>query len=240
MTPLSAALAWFELTVGVPVAALAVQALSRAARKLHPLIIQPQVDPTVVLHEAGHALLAWHCTAVDSVLSVNTRESAIGGPGGYVKSAWLVNAPQPALDWCRLVVVLGGVAAEMMVARRARSGPASEDLMAAADLSRRIVQAGGADPPWSESWDYKLAFERVFVEQLSDAEMRVLRIGYAAARGMLARRPTALARLEVLLAERHVATGEELRAALGKRPVASTGLWRTLSGEIKAEFVIPA
>lgn len=233
MTPLAAALVAFALTAIGPAIAAAFGWSRRA------LTLDPEVHPVALIHEAGHALVAWHCTAVADVLSVNTKRSGDGALGGHVTNAWLVNAPQPALDWCRLVVSLAGIAAEMMVIRRARSGPASEDLMSAAALCRSIVQAGGVDPPWPAPRDRRLAFERMFIEQLTEEELRVMRSGYAMARDLLGQRPIALARLLTLLIERPIVRGDDLRPALGPRPVASTALWRTLSSEVKAEFSIP-
>lgn len=233
MTPLAAALLAFALTaVGPAVAA----AIGWSRRALTP---HPDVHPVTLVHEAGHALVAWHCTAVAYVESVDTMKTGYGTRGGHVRNAWLANAPQPALDWCRLVVTLGGIAAEMIVIRRARSGPASEDLMEAAALCRRIVQAGGVDPPWSHRpRERRLAFERVFVEQLTEEELRVMRLAYAMARDLLAQRLLALARLLALLIERPIVRGDDLHPALGLRPVASTSLWRTLSSEVKAEFSV--
>ena len=230
MTPLAAALAAFALTAVAPAVAAALGWARRATTT------RPAVNPVVVLHEAGHALLAWHCTAVSDVLHVDTRVALDGSPGGYVRNAWLTAAPKPAIHWCRLVVALGGVAAEMMVSRRARSGPASEDLMEAAALCRAIVRVGGVDPPWSPPRDRGLAFERVFVDQLTAEELRVMRSGYSMARDLLEMRAAALASLLVLLAERPAVRGDELRRALGPRPVASTSLWRVLNNEVRAEF----
>lgn len=230
MTPLVAALAAFSMTAIGPIVAAAV-GWSRRAVTPHP-----DVHPVALVHEAGHALAAWHCTAVAEVLTVDTMRTADGNRGGHVRNAWLAAAPQPALDWCRLVVALAGIAAEMMVIRRARSGPASEDLMEAAALCRRIVEAGGDEPPWPAPRDRRLAFERAFVEQLTEKELRVMRSGYAMARELLGQRATSMARLLALLIERPVVRGDDMHPALGPRPVASTSMWRTLSGQIKAEF----
>jgi ATP-dependent Zn protease len=232
MTPFVSAVVSFGLTTSAP----GLAALFGWRRAVVPTLVPNQATR---VHEAGHAIVAWHCTAVVDVLTVNTEQSGDGVLGGHVRSAWLVNAPQPALDWCRLVVTLGGVAAEMMVIRRARSKPSSGDLMEAVSLCRRIVQAGGVVPPWSHRpRERRIAFERVFVEQLTEEELRVMRFAYAMARDLLAQRSSALARLLALLVERPIVRGDDLYQVLGLRPVASTSLWRTLSNEVRAEFSI--
>lgn len=111
--------------------------------------------------------------------------------------------------------------------------------MEAAALCRAIVQAGGAEPPWPPPPERALAFERVFVEQLTEQELRVMRTGYATARAILSHRSASLARLVALLFYRPVVRGEDLHPVLGPRPVASTSLWITLSDEVRAEFTLP-
>jgi ATP-dependent Zn protease len=235
VSPLAAALTAFAL-FAAPVAAAA---LVRQRPRRAPLTERPPcVSTTVVVHEAGHTLLAWHCTAVADVLLVNVRANASGGPGGFVRNAWMTAGPQPATNWCRLVVALGGFAAEMMVMQRASSGPSREDLLEAAALCRAIVRAGGAEPPWPAPREREIAFERAFAEEMSGAELAVMRAGYATARDLLARRAESLTRLVVFLLRKPVARGDELAEVLGHRPVASTTLWRVLSNEVRAEFSV--
>lgn len=235
MTPLADALTAFSLTASGPLLALA-WAWRRTPLPLPLPEPEPDLDPRVVVHEAGHALTAWHCTAVARVLSVNVLQNSRGGPGGFVRSAWLTTAPAPALAWCQLVVALGGLAAEMEILRSCRSAPASDDFRDAALLCRAIVQAGAVEPPWPALPERAIALERAFAESPPDDEARVLRAGYAKARDLVAERRRALARLVVLLADRRVVGGVELEGPLGSRPIAATELWRTLSGEVRAEF----
>lgn len=110
--------------------------------------------------------------------------------------------------------------------------------MAAAVLCRAIVEHGPAEPPWRPRPAPPLPLARVFVDPLSAAEARVMLHGYAMARDLLSRHAESLVLLMTLLVDRPVVRGEELRAVLGPRPVASTALWRALSGEVRAEFTV--
>ena len=80
MTPLAAALLAVELTAIGPYVAN----LVGWSRRAPAAVIADHPDPSVIAHESGHALLAWYCTAVADVLSVNTRTNSVGGVGGHV------------------------------------------------------------------------------------------------------------------------------------------------------------
>lgn len=229
MTPFAAALTAFEVTAIGPAIAAAIGWTRRT------LTVEP-VPPATEVHEAGHALLAWYCTAVAYILHVDTVKSGDGTPGGHVRAAWYVSAPQPAADWCRLVVALGGLAAEMLVVRRVSSMASASDLLDAAARCRAIVRAGGVSPPWPAPTAPGFPFESVFTDPLTEAELRVMRVGYATARDLLARHPAELARLIALLVERPFVRGEDLRPALGPRPLAAGDLWWVLGDAMRAGF----
>ena len=134
---------------------------------------------------------------------------------------------------------LAGIAAEMMVVRRASSLSSASDLVEAAALCRAITREGWVEPPWPRpKRERTIAFNTVFVDRLSERELHVMRLGYATARDLLSRRSRELARLMALLLERPVVRGEDLQPLLGPRPIAATPLWLVMSGEVRAEFSV--
>ncbi|HVI40088.1 MAG TPA: hypothetical protein VM577_05470 [Anaerovoracaceae bacterium] len=122
----------------------------------------------VAVHEAGHAVAAWFCTAVARVNEV-TIESPTGGHVKYEyhHSRFKEN------DWCNLVICLAGMAGEAVIYKRVRSGPASKDLAEARQMVAHIINAGWQDPPW-EVEESSMPFHKMFKDPLSETENRIL------------------------------------------------------------------
>jgi hypothetical protein len=171
----------------------------------------PDTDDTrMAVHEAGHALAAWRCTVVTHV----HRASLEGRDGGFVTYDFIAD-PSPAHAWCKLVITLAGIAAELAVFSRARSGPAEKDLLHARKLSRLLVHAC---PPWSDAAAAPdLPFERLFRAPLPPGERAVLQRAYAKARALVRDSRAAHGRLTSLLLHRRTVPGDALPRVLGPR-----------------------
>lgn len=181
----------------------------------------------MAVHDAGHTIAAWFCTAVRDVERVSIREA-------HGAALWCVlrdDAHPPAL-WCRLVVLLAGVAAEARVFRRWRSLPAHGDL---AEARRIAATLAGQSPPWPAVVPLTLPFDAAFSEPLAAVELAVLHTGYAMARQILLVRHVQHRRLVGALLHREHLTQDEIADILGTRSfVRLIGLWG------RCEFALPA
>lgn len=237
MTPLQAALEWFALTAFCPIAALALS--PRARSPLPPLPDAfPDLEPATVVHEAGHAVLAWYCTAVVDVTCVNVRRDSGAKAGGHVSYRSLP-VSSPAAVWCDVVVSLAGLAAELMVFGSFFSGRCASDLSCARRGAEAIVRSG-YEPPGGLGPGPSLPFDRMFADPLPDQELRVLRAAYRVARDILEERSEDLSRLSQLLISRPVVGGADLRSVLGRRPFTlSSVILHGLGKPVPAGFVVP-
>lgn len=96
------------------------------------------------IHEAGHAVCAWHNPHVVSIGRIQ-----IGSEGGIVQYIESNSGTQAEL-WWKIVVGLGGIAAELEEYDRFQSGPARLDLEGVRDLAIRLSSKGIPNPPWSD------------------------------------------------------------------------------------------
>lgn len=161
------------------------------------------------VHEAGHAVAAWYCTAVERI----TRAS-IDANGGVVVMRSRRGAP-----WCDAVILLAGIAAEGIVIGRFSSGPAREDLRhaiaAIRDLPDREDRAATGPTP---------DLERAFASPLSERERRLLRAAYGEAREIIRAHRDRFDRLADELHRNGSLDESEMRLILGARgPIAALG-----------------
>jgi len=206
-------MAAFHLTAALPAAALA---LARWRPELQPEPPATAPDPRAVAHEAGHALVAWHCTSVTRVLRVDVTRSSDGQPGGHVllnRLAWRA----PDALWCELAVTLAGMAGELVVFGRVRSLNSADDLAQGLSLARSLAEIG-TPPPWSDVPASTLAFGDMFADPIDGAVIGVMRAGYAMARHVIMERSLPFCRLMAALSLGSALGEGELAAALGPRP----------------------
>lgn len=206
---------WSEIRVAPPV----------------PAVFEDTPDWRKAAHEAGHAVVAWSCTMVQTV-----HEVTIAAPdGGYVKYA---DAYRPSehtdARWCDTVIALAGVAGEVAVYGRVRSGPASADLRCAMEHARQL---SGVAPPWRLDAVTRsavvLPFDAMFEEPPSREQIAVLRHAYLIARHILCVRDPSHRHLMVTLHAKRVLNEEDLTGVLGTRAIVK---W---FGHKRPSFVVP-
>ena len=199
----------------------AVAGLPRRTRRLGP-----KERLVVAYHEAGHALCSALLPTQDPVRKISIVPR---GPGalGYTIQAPLEDrylmSRQEILD--RLVVLLGGRAAEEHIVGEVSTG-AQDDLLNATELARRMVRElgmsetmglvtfeprrGGAER-WLGGNDYSEETARAL-----DADVaRILATAHTRARALIADHQPALERIAGRLLEVETMSGEELGALLG-------------------------
>lgn len=186
------------------------------------------VDTRTAVHEAGHTIAAWRCTAVTRI-----HEVTLDGPhGGYCRYEFL-DCRTAAELWCLTVIQLAGIAAELTVFDKTRSGPAEKDLRQARRRAQLLAQHD--EPPWSLPPEPgpTARFDHLFHPPLSTDEARVLHVAYRKARQLIRDSRHAHARLVALLLHQRTVRTPALTQLLGTR--AFTRFLRTLQN--KPRFV---
>lgn len=141
----------------LPVAALAGVALKKAYDSFsgspdpidppspEPKIKNPQ-DHRAAIHEAGHAICAWHNPFVREITAIRIDNQGMGGGSVHYTTAPL---EFPSQMWWQIVVGLGGIAAELEEFDGFRSGPATPDIKGVVMLATKLTSLGAPNPPWS-------------------------------------------------------------------------------------------
>ncbi len=163
----------------------------------------------VSAHEAGHAIVAWGATHVGSVAVLCEDDS------GKTLCAGSRVSDLQAAQWAELVVLLAGIAGELQVFGRFRSGPAASDLDKARTLSAALV-AAGYQPKVSAN-AATVPFAKMFVEPLSDEESRLFESAYSYARAIIRAHRVRFWRLVALLHSRAEVRDADLERVLGNR-----------------------
>ncbi len=162
------------------------------------------------VHEAGHALLTLLLRDVEPP----ARVSILNRKAGFDSSTWAGRDEDETLGkrelMTRLIVLLGGRAAEMQIFGQPTT-EAADDLKDAATLARRMVER------WAMTGRYELAVGRDKMPYMEGSaggeEVRTLVSGAeAAARAILVDHEASLRALADALAERETLTAAELLA----------------------------
>jgi ATP-dependent Zn protease len=180
---------------------------SRPARSM-------DTDRNLAVHEAGHAVTAWACTMVQRIDRIDL--DADEGRRGITVYDYFSHDSDDAL-WCSIVIGLGGVAAELMVDGKVRSGPAENDLLKARQTAAKLCARGVDTPPWGDHGHVRsLPLEKMYTT-LSTGERQVLDHAYRMARALVwTYRPGHTRLVKILLAERKVSEIAVVKA-LGPR-----------------------
>ena len=163
-------------------------------------------------HEAGHAVIAWHCPVVGSVTDM-IIEPTRGGDAlwqGRVLHDW--SAPPETRRAWDIVIALAGLSAEMLCYGQVRT-LLLRDLDEALAAARSFCRQGG-------SWTLCVAQvgpPMPFTVRCTDAEALVLGRAWATAYALLAYHREAHARLAAIIAVRRRLNDAELAAILGPK-----------------------
>jgi hypothetical protein len=171
----------------------------------------------LALHEAGHAIVSWHCTLVKNV-SIDLGSPA--SPAAVTRTGMAIpDSRHAAVAWCMNVMKLGGIAAEMLGVRKIHAGLARNDLEAALVATNRIVSSHGLQGcPW-EIPTVRSGFDlrRVYRNPLSELHGMVLNACYDHARSILQKRWDAVPRLVSHAQRRVIVSPREIDSLLGSR-----------------------
>lgn len=178
--------------------------------------IRGAIDFRVAVHEAGHAVLAWHNPYVRSIDRIEMDDGLQRGNGRMLHRVNGLSDPRRA-RWYDLTMLLAGIAGEMRELRNTRSGNAQDDLEKALAAARAIVRDGPAEPPW-EGDRPEGGFDPSRMLRATPEEAVVIRIAYARTKAVLSRDRERFERIVHLLLE-HGALGEtEVVLVFGTRP----------------------
>ena len=163
-------------------------------------------------HEAGHAVVAWHCPVVGSVTDMIIEPTRDGDAlwQGRVLHDW--SAPPEARAAWDVVIALAGLSAEMLCYGQVRT-LLLRDLDEALDAVRSFCRRGA---PWPLG-DAQGAPPIPFRVRCTTEETEVLGQAWATSCALLARHRHAHARLASTIAVRRRLKAAELSVILGPR-----------------------
>ena len=163
-------------------------------------------------HEAGHAVVAWHCPVVGSVTDM-IIEPTRGGHAlwqGRVLHDW--SAPPESRQAWDIVIALAGLSAEVLCYGQLRT-LLLRDLDEALAAARSFCRQGASWPLGAP----QVAPPMPFTLRCTDAEALVLGRAWATACALLARHREAHARLAAIIAVRGRLNEADLAGILGPR-----------------------
>lgn len=138
----------------------------------------------VAIHEAGHLITAWKCTAIHSIQSVKLDKYE-----GCVSYIAYIKKDDNKYNWCSLVISLAGMAAEVIYLKKIRTGPCAADLINARIVVAELIK-GNFEP--EEIDGPSLKFDNMFVKQLTEQELKIFRAGFAKAKDIILAEPNFL------------------------------------------------
>lgn len=162
------------------------------------------------VHEAGHAVVAWHASTVRS-LTISIRVD-----GGNVFCSHF-DLSSPKALWLRAVILLGGIAAECDSYGGFRSGHSSSDLIAARDIMRLLFERGLSEDFSGEHSACGLNFGAMFHSPLATAELVLFETAFNEARALVVAHRHALLSLASLLQREDFVTESQATPILGSR-----------------------
>jgi len=199
---------------------------SRTTRSAKPL---DTPECRTAVHEAGHTIAAWMCSAVNK-MELMTVEHKDGGRVSYT----IHSADTPNGLWCLLVILLSGIAAEISVYGRTRAAPASSDLIKSREIAAELVEKDCLIPPWKvPDRGRTLHFEDMYASPLSSSEAIVLKRAYHMAHAVLSSHEKAHQRVVSMLLTKKSVGEADVEVILGTRA------FTRFVGIIRPTFVMP-
>lgn len=174
--------------------------------------VKNTIDERTAVHEAGHLLISYYCSDVVKVTkcSIDVDESG----NAITTGIWKLDRNK----WNELVVMLGGIAGELSLYNKFRSGGASSDLMVARSLATDIINSNIL-PPWTtdDITVYNLPFSNMFTTELSIEEEIILNTAYNKSKSVLVVHQNLYIKLINLLLEKRTITEDDVEKILGSR-----------------------
>jgi hypothetical protein len=164
----------------------------------------------VQIHEAGHVVTAWYCTAVKEI-SVETDL-----PMGGITRVEVIGLQRSDVIWNQIVFKLGGVAAECLVFGKFNSASAEGDLLGALEYAEILVRRGQKASP-AKTAGRVIPFEKIYVHTIGEAERDILLAAYVQARDLINARSLEFYRLVSFLIHHNRATESQMETVLGSR-----------------------
>jgi ATP-dependent Zn protease len=178
-------------------------------------------DGRTAVHEAGHTVVSWTCSVVYEIseVSIDPRDDDEEREAFTLYKVFKVQDETPRGQWCRTVMNLGGLAAEMMVYGRIRTGGSWKDLAIARRRASWLVEVGETTPPWKLMAEGVGVpkFAEMFEEPISEEEVRVLNICWRMARAVLSAHREGHGTLAEALVKNRKVDGGGVALALGRR-----------------------
>lgn len=193
-------------------------------------VMNPKEKEIVAFHESGHAIVAESLQYADPVHKISIISKGIGALGYTqqrpTEDRYLMTRPE-LLD--RLAVLLGGRVAEEMVFGEISTG-AQNDLQRATDIARSMVAEYGMsdllgpvtyDRPRQpmflpESYSPAKTYSETRATQIDEEISSVMEKAEARMRKILSERRKVLDDLALLLSQKEMVQGEELRKMLSE------------------------
>ena len=172
------------------------------------------------VHEAGHAAVAWVSPLVLAVTEVAIYPGVVERRAterlGNVGIS-LTACPSSELSWALVAIHLAGIASELSVYPKARTKGMSSDLSRALGYAAEIVALGSPSPPWPETEERTIPFERFYADAISPEALRVLLLGYGKARQVIDAQRLLRDRLASMVLAKNTLSQADLERAFGKR-----------------------
>jgi len=184
-------------------------------------------DTRAAVHEAGHTLVAWYCTAVTDVYLVSIDVAPEDPRAGFV--SYRMAACPAAWAACTLVVRLAGLAAELLAFGTFNARESGRDLASAREVAEELVSSGRSLPAaWSRVTGPAPPFAAMFEVAPAPEVAEVLAQAYRVARALLvASAPRHTALTGSLLHGRRLVSRDVERALGSRVGVRLAGLFKS-------------
>lgn len=181
----------------------------------------------IAIHEAGHAIAAWWCSAAERIenLTITAKN------GGGVMNYRAYNSSETDHYWCLLVIVLAGWAADNVISNKFRIAEADSDLNKAKEFAK-LIQSSYKLPPWIiKTVSLPFPFQNFY--SVSSNELAILQQAFEFAKFVIVKQKKLHLELVKLLMKRKTINSSEIEELLGNREMIRT------SGITQSAFYFP-
>ena len=168
------------------------------------------IETQTAVHEAGHVIVAYCCSAVKNIVSVSIVPDLNKKDSGITHIEF--NSPP---NWCDVIIALSGMVGEIITYGTCSYGAIEKDLIMAKRITKKLLLRKVPftfDVPASQSVKFIGAFEDVEPE-----EAMMLEISYRMARHIIVSQQDKFHRLIALLLHHKICNESQLSSVLGSR-----------------------